>query len=96
MLGPTCPVERDPPDPACADRPYQTRLAVTTPDQARVVKEFESGTDGTFRVALAPGEYAIRSAAAANTLPYCASEGTVVVSSGTFTDVVVRCDSGIR
>jgi len=27
MAGPTCPVERNPPDPQCADRPLQTLVA---------------------------------------------------------------------
>src|SRR3989338_9714702 len=27
-LGPTCPVMRDPPDPACADKPYATAVTI--------------------------------------------------------------------
>src|SRR5688500_17570754 len=60
MVGPTCPVERDPPDPECKDRPYSGPLVVVTPDD-RVVKEFESAENGTFRVTVAPGEYHVRS-----------------------------------
>ena len=30
MLGPTCPVMRNPPDPQCADKPYQGNLVLTT------------------------------------------------------------------
>jgi len=29
MLGPFCPVEKNPPDPNCADRPYKTALVAT-------------------------------------------------------------------
>ena len=96
MIGPTCPVEQDPPDPECADRPYATRLAVTTPDGAQVVREFDSAENGTFQVQLEPGEYAIRSAAAANTLPYCASTEPFTARDGEYTHVDVSCDSGIR
>lgn len=96
MLGPTCPVERDPPDPHCADKPYQTRLALTTVDGTRVIKEFESKSDGTFLIDVLPGEYAIRSAAAANILPYCASSETILVVVNDTTVANVSCDSGIR
>lgn len=96
LLGPICPVVEDPPDPNCADQPYATRLVLTSADQASIVKEFASDTLGKFVVTAAPGEYAIRSAAAANVLPYCASEGTISVSVGATVDVTVRCDTGIR
>ncbi len=95
LLGPVCPVVKDPPEPECADKPYAAKLAVTASDQARVITEFSSDANGRFRVALAPGEYAIRSAAAANILPYC-SRDTVKVEANKFTDIVVSCDTGIR
>ena len=96
LLGPTCPVVQDPPDPECADRPYVTRLAVTTADQSRVVKEFSSNTDGAFNIELPPGQYTIRSAATANILPYCASSDTFTVPVNDSVEVKVYCDSGIR
>jgi hypothetical protein len=95
LLGPTCPVVSDPPDPECADKPYQTELVVTTLDQSYVIKEFSSDEDGKFYVDVPPGEYAIRSAAAANVLPYCSSDAIEVdVNSGV--EVTVFCDTGIR
>ncbi len=96
LLGPTCPVEREPPEPGCEDRPYETSLVVTTADQARVVKEFRSDANGTFRVAVAPGTYQIRSAAAADVLPYCSVAEPIIVHAGSYTNVTVSCDSGIR
>ena len=96
MLGPTCPVMRDPPDPECADRPYATRLALTSEDGARVVKEFNSAEDGTFYIEAPPGRYAIRSAAAANIFPYCATSDTIVLGPNGSADVTVSCDTGIR
>src|SRR3989344_3538032 len=61
MQGPVCPVMRDPPDPDCADKPYKTTLAVTSPDGAKVVKTFTSDAEGKFYVEIPPGQYAIRS-----------------------------------
>ena len=95
LLGPTCPVVRNPPDPQCADKPYRTTLAVTTVDGARVVTTFTSDSNGTFSVQVPPGEYAIRSAAASNILPYCSDEH-VVVRASAYTTTTVRCDTGIR
>ena len=96
LQGPICPVEQDPPDPNCADRPYATHLVLTSADQATVIKEFASDSLGRFAVTAAAGDYAIRSAAAANVLPYCASDETISVSTGATVDVTVRCDTGIR
>lgn len=94
LLGPTCPVMRDPPDPECADKPYGTRLVITAADSVRVVREVESDASGSFAVPLPRGTYTIRSAAAANTLPYCQSEPFTVTTG--FVNVIVNCDTGIR
>ena len=96
LLGPTCPVMMDPPDPKCDDKPFETKLALTTPDGSRVIKEFYSNALGTFSVSVSPGKYSIRSAVAANVLPYCSSDGEVQVSAGKFSEIIVHCDSGIR
>lgn len=95
LIGPVCPVEMYPQDPKCADRPYQTRLALSTSDQSRIIKEFDSDAGGRFSINVSPGEYAIRPAAAANILPYCASD-TIRVVAGQYTEAAVSCDSGIR
>lgn len=96
LLGPTCPVIRDPPEEDCADRPYATTLAVTTVDQTRVIIEFHSDETGKFSVQVEPGEYAIRSAAASNILPFCSSSGPVRVNASAYTETTIHCDSGIR
>lgn len=95
LLGPTCPVERIPPDPACADKPYQTNLEVTTVEGSQIVKEFSSGTDGKFSVDLPPGEYAIQPVATSNVYPRCATLA-FTVAAGVYTDVTINCDTGIR
>ena len=96
FLGPTCPIQSIPPDPACADKPYQTRLAVTKSDQVQAIKEFDSDVNGKFVVEILPGEYIIYSAAAANILSYCASSGTIKVGSGETVETTIFCDTGIR
>lgn len=96
LLGPTCPVIRDPPDSECSDKPYATALVLTTSDQARVIKEFRSEESGKFSVQVDPGEYAIRSAAASNILPYCSSSGAIKVNASAYTQTTVHCDTGIR
>lgn len=93
LLGPQCPVVRQ--GEECPDEPYATTLVVTSPDGAEVIKTFTSNSEGAFSVAVPPGTYAIRSAAAANVLPYCSLD-EVQVTSGAFTDVTVSCDTGIR
>jgi hypothetical protein len=97
FLGPTCPVQRDPPDPQCADRPYAADLALTTPD-GRLAKTFSSDANGTFRVDVEPGTYIIRSAQQdAPSHPACSStDGSFVVAAGAYTTVQVSCDTGIR
>ena len=107
LLGPACPVMRDPPDENCADKPYATTLvatsdensgfiAVTSEDKSRVMAKFQSGADGKFHINIRPGRYMIYSATAANVLPYCESSGVIEVYAGTSTEVTVHCDTGIR
>jgi hypothetical protein len=95
-LGPTCPVERIPADPACADKPYQTSFVLTSANGSRVIKTFSSKSDGTFAIDVTSGEYQIRPAASSSPLPRCATVAPIYVRSGEITNVTVSCDSGIR
>lgn len=96
IIGPMCPVMRDPPDPKCADKPYKTQLVITAKDSSQVIKEFSSDENGKFSVELAPGEYLIKNISSASSLPYCASNNVIKVISNTFTTADISCDSGIR
>jgi hypothetical protein len=96
LLGPTCPVVMDPPEPGCADKPYATSLVLTSSDGAHVLRTFSSSAEGTFTIEAPPGHYAIRSAAVANIRPYCQSNGTFELSVNGFVEVLVSCDTGIR
>jgi hypothetical protein len=96
LIGPTCPVEKNPPESRCEDRGYEGTLAVMDEGATRVIKEFDSEPNGTFRVPVPPGTYAIRHAAQPNMYPECSTNETVTVTAGTYTWVTVHCDSGIR
>lgn len=94
LLGPTCPVERFPPDPNCADRPYATLVAVfPANDPVHAVRITESDASGTFSVALPPGDYTL--GAGQSALPRCAHPA-VTVTSGAYATTTIYCDTGIR
>ncbi len=96
LLGPTCPVMRNPPDPACADRPYKATIIVKSEDGLREITRFTSGEDGTFRVELAPGTYLLDPQSPAGSMLPRGEQQTVVVEAGQLTDVQISYDSGIR
>lgn len=96
-IGPTCPVERIPPDPACADRPYaNAKVTVRSKASGSVAAQSVSDEKGNFRVALAPGMYTIDVSSPTNSLlPRCETREITVKASG-FVSADVSCDSGIR
>ena len=55
--GPVCPVERDPPDPACAPRPVEGAVLVVTDATGREVARTTSGADGRYEIRLQPGAF---------------------------------------
>ena len=94
MLGPTCPVERIPPDPNCADKPYQTRVAVfRASDPVHAVAFANSSASGTFSVSLPAGDYTL--GAGESNLPRC-DHPSVTVAPQTFAAATISCDTGIR
>lgn len=91
LIGPQCPVQSS--DPDCDDLPYEASLEVRSRDGVSVTR-FQSGADGRFRVGLFPGFYTLVPESGD---PYpVAEEQEVVVLRDSFTDVVVRFDTGIR
>lgn len=91
LLGPMCPVQQA--DDSCPDQPYQAWIDVL--DQAGgTVTRVQSGTDGGFRVGLAPGSYVLHPESG-NPLPRAADQDVEVVS-GRYTTVTVSFDTGIR
>lgn len=94
MLGPTCPVVRDPPDPLCADRPYATSILVYRTGAENPYTIGNSGTDGTFRFSLPPGSYTL-TARVGTPHPSC-SETSVAVVPDEYATTTLLCDTGIR
>lgn len=93
-LGPTCPVERIPPDPACADKPYATAIVVYPLGSKTPYIIGNSSADGTFEFPLPSGSYTL-AAGGGRTLPRCA-EVDVTVVAGTYATTSISCDTGIR
>lgn len=97
-FSPTCPVERIPPDPACAARPGPAHIQLVR--NGSVAAEGDAGANGLFVIAVAPGGYDV----VATTLPGSGAIGRgctatpshVVVNAGVTSPVAVSCDTGIR
>lgn len=94
-LGPTCPVERIPPDPNCAPRGYATSISVIENFGTQIVKTIiQSDAGGAFSVTLSPGTYILQ-AHGGNVLPRC-PDVSVEVKNGQTTTADISCDTGIR
>ena len=93
LLGPICPVETFPPNPDCADKPFQARVVIKN-SSGIIVGEFVSKDDGTFEVPLAPGTYLLEPQSP-NILPRGEPQ-TVTVQEGKFTEITIYYDTGIR
>lgn len=91
--GPTCPVQRMPPDPACADRPY-ANVKVSATNVAG--KEYLGQTDssGNFSLPVPSGTYTVK-VISANMLPRCEQKQAEVLVNK-FTAIDISCDTGIR
>jgi hypothetical protein len=97
VAGPTCPVERIPPDPKCAPRAVAARVRVYRLSTQRTVARVVTGADGRFQVRLRPGRYAVSARpASGGPLPRCPQDIRATVRAGRYTHVAVACDSGIR
>jgi len=96
LLGPTCPVMKNPPDPACADKPYQTTIQIikVNSPQAAPFKVISSDQQGNYSVTLPAGEYNFQPQGA-NILPRCTAQD-ITVTAGANLVVDFSCDTGIR
>jgi len=96
LLGPTCPVIKDPPDPNCADKPYQTKVQVILigSPQSSPFAVVESDKEGNYKAMLPPGEYGLQ---AVGKLPFpsCVTK-EIIVGPATMSEVDLSCDTGIR
>jgi len=95
-VGPTCPVERIPPDPNCADKPYVTTVQVIEvgSPQSAPFATAKTNEEGKYSVSLPPGKYALQPVGG-SVMPRCETKEITVLSL-TPMSVNLSCDSGIR
>ena len=94
LLGPICPVERIPPDPACAPKPYQTKIDIFYGASKIAYKSIATDSSGSFTLSLISGSYVLR-AAGGPVYPRC-TDLSIQVIAGRTEKVIVNCDTGIR
>lgn len=95
-LGPTCPVMREPPDPGCVDKPYQTKVQVFAKQSASVFpfSTVETNSSGAYTVALPPGDYTLKPVSG-SPFPSCETKD-VTIAPDVMSNLDLTCDSGIR
>lgn len=91
LSGPQCPVEVQ--GSPCPDVPFEGTVIAT---DAETGEEFTVETDsqGRFELSLGPGRYEV--SIVSESSPPFAKPQTVTVEPGSFTEVVVSVDTGIR
>jgi hypothetical protein len=94
--GPTCPVERDPPDPDCAARVVAGAVLVFTAADGTEVTRATSAADGTFTVELAPGAYRVTAQPVEGLMGTPAPMDVEVEAGQPMTELQVSYDTGIR
>jgi hypothetical protein len=98
-IGPICPVEKIPPDPAClpsADTYKAYPVSVFTSDGKRKITQLNPLLDGTFSSKLPPGNYLIVLETAKNSIGRSNLPVSVSISSRGKTLLNIDIDTGIR
>lgn len=94
--GPTCPVERNPPDPACADRPVAGATLQILDVGGMQVATARSDAAGRFQLRLQPGSYTLVPSRATG-LVTTPAPISFTVGTGLATPLLdVSYDTGIR
>jgi hypothetical protein len=91
LLGPMCPVVQQ--GQECPDQPYQATLTVMSRDGVQVT-QFQTDAQGRFSVHLVPGDYILHPESP-NGLPFAVDQ-SFMVATGSYTQITVHYDSGIR
>ena len=86
LVGPMCSVVQQ--GQECPDQPFQSTLTVINRDGV------QSDEQGRFQVSLVPGEYILHPESP-NGLPF-AGDQSFMVETGSYTQITVHYDSGIR
>ena len=95
VAGPVCPVERVPPDPACAPRPVPDATILVVDAQGKTAVTVTTGADGTALVAVPAGAYVLQPQVVTGMMGG-AQPVNVTVVDGAATPAVVSYDTGIR
>jgi len=96
LLGPICPVMRDPPDPKCADQPYQTTVQIIrnlSPQSAPFATQ-ETDVNGNYQFTIPPGQYSVQ-AVGKNPFPACSTQ-EIAIEPAMVKTLNLVCDTGIR
>jgi hypothetical protein len=94
--GPTCPVETDPPNPACAERPVAGADLLILDQDGTEVARVTAGEDGTFTIQLVPGSYHLVPQPVAGLMGIAQPIDFVVDAGQPVGDLHVSYDTGIR
>jgi hypothetical protein len=96
VAGPVCPVERIPPDPACAPRPVAGAVLVIAASDGHKVARATTGADGRWTAALAAGAYTLTPQPVMGLMGTAPPIRFTVTASGSPGDLNVTYDTGIR
>jgi protocatechuate 3,4-dioxygenase beta subunit len=92
LLGPMCPVQQV--GSPCPDKPIKAEITVTDAN-GKTVATAHSDADGTYRISLPAGSYTVAAKRPDDSFGF-GKPVTVDVSGGTFVQVNLLVDSGIR
>src|SRR3990170_4056410 len=95
LAGPICPVETNPPDPACADRPVAGAILLIVDAAGDEAERVVTDSDGSFSISLPAGTYQIEPQPVEG-YQGTAETLTVDVAAGTTGPVTLTYDTGIR
>ena len=95
--GPVCPVERNPPDPACAARPVAgAALVIENAASGREVGRVTTDSDGRFSISLRPGAYRLVPQSVSGLMGGAQPVDFVVDAHAPTPTLAVTYDTGIR
>jgi hypothetical protein len=95
LAGPVCPVEREPPDPACAPRPVAGATLVIRDASRGEVARAVTGSDGSFLVEVPPGDYQVEPQPMEGFMGGAQAQA-VTVLDGAMATIQLDYDTGIR
>ncbi len=95
VAGPVCPVERVPPDPACAPRPVANATVIILDGGGSEVARVVTAADGSFFVELPAGDYIVEPQPVEGLMGTAGAQSASVVD-GAATAIQLDYDTGIR